>query len=250
MKVFKLIYPIEGSKKIRVFDPVFVKKNKSKFKILYNNKIYPLQSEFEIPDKKFNKLKIKLICYTDKYQMNYIALESESFKLYERKNYAKKNMNIYRYTDILKSSIHEILKLIYKIGFEEQEQKQIQIFGEKFVRNNMNKCIIIYKDKRLPLQANFKIENLDKEDLENKKLELFLIEIEDLMDRSYMFYECESLIEVTLSKEYKIKQNSIIEENDLDLENSKKYNNFYPNDIEEKIKFDTNKSSSINYLFD
>ena len=41
----------------------FVESNKYKYKILYENKKYPLQFIFKVIENKIEKLKIKLICY-------------------------------------------------------------------------------------------------------------------------------------------------------------------------------------------
>ena len=99
-------------------------------------------------------------------------------------------MNIYKYIDYLFYSSHEILKLIYKID----SPNKIRIFGEEFVGNNGNKCSIIYKDNIIPLSSYFLINDINKEDKINKKFEILLLEFEDISDRSYMFYDCKSLI--------------------------------------------------------
>ena len=89
--------------------------------------------------------------------------------------------------------------LFYKIQDFKKEEKEninekIKIFGEEFVGNNGNKCRIIYRDKIFPLQSYFLIKDIDKKDKENKKFEIFLLDLEDIYDRSYMFHQCEALI--------------------------------------------------------
>ena len=77
MKIFNIVYSTRDDEDeeeedfeeniFKISDPYFVEKNKYVYKIIYKNKIYPLQSIFKIIDNKFEKLKIKLICY------NYIS---------------------------------------------------------------------------------------------------------------------------------------------------------------------------------
>ena len=51
MEIENYIYEVkENEKIIKIFNQVFVKNNKYKYKIIYNNKLYPLQSEFKISD--------------------------------------------------------------------------------------------------------------------------------------------------------------------------------------------------------
>ena len=105
-------------------------------------------------------------------------------------------MNMYKYMDnYLFYSSNEIQKLIYKINNEDK----IKIFGETFVGNNRNKCIISYKAKIFPLQTYFFIMDISKEDKINRKFEILLLEMDDISDKSSMFYCCESLIEFSNS---------------------------------------------------
>ena len=97
----------------------------------------------------------------------------------------KFNKNVNKY------SLSLILLLLYKIDNEDK----IKIFGEEFVGNNGNKYSIIYKDIIFPLQSYFLIKDINKEDKENKKFEILLLELEDITDRSYIFYNCILLVE-------------------------------------------------------
>ena len=138
------------------------------------------------------KIKIKLMCYNHIKNIPEIIYHSTAY--YDSKiEKLKKNMNMYKYLDYLLYSSHEIQKLTYKIN----KKKKINIFGEKFVENNGNKCSTIYKDKIIPLQSYFLVKDISKEDKENKIFEILLLELEDISDRSYMFSECKSLIELS-----------------------------------------------------
>ena len=108
---------------------------------------------------------------------------------------------------------------------------KIRIFGKNFVKNNRLKCLIIYKDKVIQIQEYFFINDIDEEDKKGKKFELLLVELKNIYDRSYMFYECTFLLGFALRKDYQNKNN---EEKDLDPEEAKKYYDFYLNDKIEK----------------
>ena len=99
-------------------------------------------------------------------------------------------MNMYRFIKYHFYSSHEIFKLIYKIDNE----NEINIFGDELVGNNENKFSIIYKDNILPLRSYFLINDVNKKAKENKKFEILLLEFEDISDRSYLFYNCKSLV--------------------------------------------------------
>jgi hypothetical protein len=49
--IIKLIYEIKTQKTITIFDPHFVNRNKSKCKMIINNKIYLLTDKYQIVDK-------------------------------------------------------------------------------------------------------------------------------------------------------------------------------------------------------
>ena len=210
----------------------FVENNKYKYKIIYKNQIYPLQMIFQIKGNKIENLKIKLICYNHIKTIPEILNDLLDIDDYKIEKF-KKNMNMYKYIDYFLYSSHEIQKLIYNIDNEDR----IQIFGEEFVENNSKKCLILYKNKIIPLQSYFLNKDVNKEDKENKKFEILLLELEDILDRSRMFSYCQTLVEFSSFEinNYKIKDNIIEEENYLNSEEIEKIINFYPNDIEEDI---------------
>ena len=66
MKAFKIIYSLKENKiKRKIFVDEFASKYKYKCKIIFNNKSYPLKSDFGYNNKENKDLKIKLICYAD-----------------------------------------------------------------------------------------------------------------------------------------------------------------------------------------
>ena len=168
MKIFQISYPIKNSEtKIKIFNHNFTLKIRNKCKVIYKNKIYPFNNEFEIEDETNKVLKIKLICYFNIYDINNIKNECESPIQFKEINNKKRN-NIF--TEFSKLSVHDMSTIIYKIP--KNEDSIIKIFGENFVKNNKDKYIIIYKNKIFPLKEYFSIKEMDKGD---KKLEIQLI---------------------------------------------------------------------------
>ena len=149
-------------------------------------------------------------------------------------------MDMYKFINYLFNSSHEIIKLKYKIDNEDK----IQIFGAEFSGNNNNKYLIIYKDKIAPFQSYFLLKDINKDDIENKKFEILLLVLEDISDRSYMFYNCESLVEYDdfVITKNEINDNSIEKEDYLDFEEINKYNDYYSNRINEDIIKEKNSS--------
>ena len=64
----------------------------------------------------------------------------------------------------------------------------IKIFGDKFVENNKDKCIMIINDKEYTLSSY-----INKDIIKNESLEIKLKGIETITDMSYMFYDCNKL---------------------------------------------------------
>jgi len=201
MKIYKIIYTNDNKTKFKITEPNFVEKNIHKYRIVYKNKIYSLQSIFNIIKNNGKKIKFKLICYNKIQDINIILKYKPNFKHFFEVKKFKKLMIMYQFFDYFLASSREILRLIYKIDNEDK----IQIFGDEYSGNNGNKCSIIYKDKIFPLQSYFLLNNIDKDDKKNKKFEILLLELEDISDRSYMLYICELLVEFANFEINKIK---------------------------------------------
>ena len=100
--------------------------------------------------------------------------------------------------------------MIYKIN---PGKNYIYIFYDEFVQKNRDKCFILHNNDIFPLKDIFSIRDLKKGE---EKLEIFLIELEGIYDKSYMFRMCTSLEEYSLfegnDKEFlKIKQKIVKE---------------------------------------
>ena len=51
------------------------------------------------------------------------------------------------------------IKIIYH---NKKNEKEIRIFGDKFVENNKDKCKIIYNNKEYDLTTEFNVENINQ----------------------------------------------------------------------------------------
>ena len=225
---------------------VILKKNKYKYKIIYKNKIYAIQSIFKILDINNNILKIKLICYNNISDILKLSKDLKSYIYYEIKKF-KKYIYMYPIINYLFYFSHEILKLVYKI---DKNIDEVKIVGEEFVGNNINKCSIIYKDKIIPFQSYILFDDIVKEDKENGKFEIILLELENISDRSYMFENFESLVEVSIING-DIKNNSIKERKNMILENKNKFKDFYYDSKNEFTTIENNNNiTNSSYLFE
>ena len=83
-------------------------------------------------------------------------------------------------------------------------QIRIRLFGEKFIKNNINKCSVMINNELK------KIEDCEFYELEDikKGLNITLLKEDDIIDMSYMFNDCEVL--QSISEESKWSTNSVI----------------------------------------
>ena len=79
-----------------------------------------------------------------------------------------------------------IINIIYDINKENKEN--INIFGEKFVENNLNICRMIIDNIEYEISEKYNIKNYNK-----NKLEIKLKGINNVNNMSFMFDGCSSL---------------------------------------------------------
>ena len=85
-------------------------------------------------------------------------------------------------------SENDEIRIKYK---KPKDEKRIEIFGSYFVRNNKNKCKIIYNEKEYKLTDKLKIEE------NNEEIEITLKGISNITNMGEMFYNCTSLISLS-----------------------------------------------------
>ena len=82
-----------------------------------------------------------------------------------------------------KEDITEISIIYNAKKHDERDDKNITIFGSKFVRNNKNICKMIIDDKEYEIKEKYNIENYN-----NNELKIKLKGIDNITNMSCMFY--------------------------------------------------------------
>ena len=205
--IFEIIFLVKDIKiLLNIFHPYFVYHNKTKYRIVYKSKTYPLQSQFNFGDIKNEKEKIiiKLICYYNNPNMlDWIKYCESFYAIYVN----KKDLKYYNnYISFLK--LYDKSKMVYRI---DPNTDEIQIFDQTFINYNKYNCLILYKDKILPLKVYFLTKDIEKGD---NKLELYLIELKEISNKSYMFSCCNLLEECIMFEDRKTKFSKSLEKNE------------------------------------
>ena len=82
-----------------------------------------------------------------------------------------------------------LMNIIYKFN---SWKYSIRLFGEKFVKNNINNCYLLIGNNKIKLSEYLV---LNEKQLKKNKIKIKLIEKKKITDMSYMFSGCESLKE-------------------------------------------------------
>ena len=96
-------------------------------------------------------------------------------------------------------------KIYYIIAYckpNEKNEERVKIFDNIFIRKNKNKCKIIYKSKIYELKEYF--EDIDKDYNHKDLIKFKLTFIHNIIDISYIFNNCDSLISLTANHEINI----------------------------------------------
>ena len=80
-------------------------------------------------------------------------------------------------------------------SYLDQSERDIQIFGKKFVENNKNNCYLIINNKREDLKEKWEIK-------EDEKLEITLVKDKPITDMSEMFYNCDTLSYIKVNSQW------------------------------------------------
>ena len=127
----------------------------------------------------------------------------------------------------------ETYKMIYE---KERTQKKLIILGDEFVKNNKNRAKLIIENKKNYLTSELKMKRRWRWIYE---LKIKMILIKNLYNKSYMFKDCEKLIDFSIK--------------DKNEKNIKDVNNYEEDNIKEKEKeieveniFDDDGYSSFN----
>ena len=107
---------------------------------------------------------------------------------------------IYKPNENKKEIIKRLKKLKEQVNIFLDTEKDysgevFRILGKKFVKNNKNKCILIYKNKKYALKEYF--EEIDNNYKNKGIIKLKLYGINNISDMSRMFYGCYYLSSVS-----------------------------------------------------
>ena len=119
------------------------------------------------------------------------TIEDEIDKLrYEYSYGFNLNSLLYLFSEINANNME--IEINYKpINNNKDKKEKLRIFGNLFVKNNINKCKIIYKDNEYDL--NEYIDNIDKYYNRNEIIKIKLKGINNITDMNSMFRESSSL---------------------------------------------------------
>ena len=78
---------------------------------------------------------------------------------------------------------------------DENNDKKVKILGRNFIKKNKDKAKILYKNKIYELKEYF--EDIDENYNHKDLIKLKIIFIHNIIDMSYMFYDCYTLISLS-----------------------------------------------------
>ena len=183
------------------YDNYFQKYIEKEIKRIRGNKKY----ETELKEKEINvnivdnenniqiqkkEKETKIILDRHKFMANLKKLIKIIF--YNKKNYPNFNhylnlKNIYYY-------LCDKLDIEY-FNYLNQSERDINIFGKKFVENNRKNCCLMINNKKVKLREDYHIE-------EDKKLEITLVKKKPITNMSEMFKDCDSLFNIKVNKHW------------------------------------------------
>ena len=88
--------------------------------------------------------------------------------------------------------IIDVIDIIYT---KPDRDKKVKLFGKTFIKNNKNKLIIIYNNKKYELSEYFS----DFNDSDEEYIPIKLIGISNITNMNYMFYECINLFSISIN---------------------------------------------------
>ena len=115
----------------------------------------------------------------------------------------------------------EKYKMIYKI---DKNNGNSRILGELFVKNNKNKLKLIINNKQCKLKDIISIKNI-----KGDKFKIKVISCNNIFNKSFMFKDCISLIQIKLLDNLYVKNNILFEDKNVGYIkiHDNKENNYY-----------------------
>ena len=139
-------------------------------------------------------------------------------------------------------------RLVYQIN---NNLKKIRLLGKNFYEKNKSSGFFIYKNNNIGFKEFFEIKNINED-----KIELYLILCQKINDKSFMFSECETLLEfdfydgIYKSNPFKAINNTLVYEEEDNIFNHSEENNSSENTLSHSLEeFDEcQKYSNINKI--
>ena len=249
-------------------DEEIINKNKKYIETTYKNKSiyilhYPLGEDIVVSYGNLDKIKneqINHFCNTSKGSLGSPILSLDNFKVIgihcgsNRDDNENCNKGIF-----IKYPINLFNKKIFILSYKLypdyfNNNSNIRIFGDKFVENNKDKCIMIINDKEYKLS-----EYVNKEIIKNESFEIKLKEIETINDMSYMFYKCYNIPDISKWNTSNVINMSYMFNQCKDIPDISKWNTsnvinmsymFYEcNNIPDISKWDTSNVTDMSFMF-
>ena len=117
-------------------------------------------------------------------------------------NTAKNKRDIFNdYKSLKKLDFYIKKYIIFELTYDNQNHRRnkVKILDKYFIKKNKNKCKIIYNNKINELKEYF--EDINSKYNHKDLIKFKLIFIHNIIDMSYMFYNCESLISLSAHNE-------------------------------------------------
>ena len=181
------------NKNLKFFKDVIIKQLKNKIEMLIdrlNNVMNNIKKYIKISEDIYNNYNMNNINYNILQNFNYnYQFITGDFYIYKDCRKITKDYNYKGFIPFILKIYNEMNKneidLIYNIN---NNQKNIKIFGENFVKVNKNLCKIIYNNKEYDLSEEFNCENI-----ESNELRIKLKGINNVTSLSYIFSGCSTL---------------------------------------------------------
>ena len=220
-KINNIIYKVKDKKNIQLKNDI-IQQNKKIGEIFKNilNKINELN--FLLTSKNNNKITNLINELSKNFNIQnldnistIIINEMESFKKYFKKehiieNKNKNSINVEAHKNYKENktsedkvkdkdnnhidntsknyNINDILNNEIKISYKINNNTNIKVFGYNFVKNNKEKCKILYQDNLYELTEYFNVSDYVKDNNIPDILDIKLTSINEITDMSYMFY--------------------------------------------------------------
>ena len=169
---------------------------------MLSNVIHNFQIYYKIYDEVYNNYDNKNLNYHTIHNIN--VLNKNNDYMIQDLNKINGENNINNKFQLISDVYNKMNTKVYneiEIVYETNNKKSIKVFDSIFVKNNKDKCKIIYKDKEYDLKEKFEI---NEENIKDNLLTIKLKGIKNITDASYMFNTCYQLISLPNLKNWNI----------------------------------------------